>query len=540
MMLKVLVIVLGFCLKSLTGVHPLTPKELYVKEGEMVVLQCPHFTECNHTGDAKMIWTNYTNQEMALTNMSSVEQMSVLVHERSLVIFSASVNHQGNYSCSLRNSSSQSWFRLTVYTTQTREIRKRSSYSQICYAQEACTMQCPGENIPIPDITFNSIVWHKEGESLPKKSVYFSVVEQKDHGVYICTRSYLHHGQLYNTSYIMELHVRPKDNEKTAVITSPRDGDVFNVDLGSTVVIDCKAVMYSEFDGVFWLSETVFVETNNSLPVYYNSTQEENGDGIKTTVSLVFRKVSEDDLSKNYTCKLESNSQNPIFVNISLAQNARPSYISLAVSVVCFVLVMTVTVIIYVKFKIPVTLFLRDTVGCHRSTSDGKRYDAFLMYYESDTDAGLNDHDRKSLESILEEVYGYNLCLFDRNVIPGEAVAEAVLDCIEQSRTVVLVPSFPDASPGSGLLNAIHAALVERQTCLVFIKTDTTEVSTSGSLPEVLQVLTEVRHCVTWKGTSSMTPSSTFFKQLRYYLRAPEHATKKSLLPQTIQDVTSE
>lgn len=95
--------------------------------------------------------------------------------------------------------------------------------------------------------------------------------------------------------------------EKTgpSVILSPRENEVFPVDLGeflcdcadaytytylavnklirkcvfktllflgSTVVIDCKAVVYSDFDEVFWLSGNSFVETDDDLPVFYNFT----------------------------------------------------------------------------------------------------------------------------------------------------------------------------------------------------------------------------------------------------------------------------
>lgn len=83
-----------------------------------------------------------------------------------------------------------------------------------------------------------------------------------------------------------------------AVILSPRANDVFHADLGnflrdsfavehrklgyntvksiflgSALVIDCQAVSYSEFDDVFWLIEDSFVDTNESLPVYYNYTR---------------------------------------------------------------------------------------------------------------------------------------------------------------------------------------------------------------------------------------------------------------------------
>ncbi|XP_044048601.1 interleukin-1 receptor accessory protein-like [Siniperca chuatsi] len=528
MMVKVLLVSLFFVLTSLTGV---CPREIYVKAGEMVALQCPD-------GVAEPIWTSYTTQEMDLTsNMSSAEQrqMGVLVHERSLVILNASVNHQGNYSCSLGNASSQFWFRLTVYTT--RRENEKKNYSATCYTHESCTLSCPDVNIPAentPDITSNGIKWHKEGESLPKNS-YFSSVEENDHGVYTCTRSYLYHGQIYNMTLSVVLDVQPnKKMDKSAEITSPRMSEVFLVDLGSTVVIDCKAVLYSDFDEVFWLSGNSFVETNNIFPVFYNYTSENNTEEIKMTASLVFKKVSEEDLSKNYTCKLECVSGLSSFVTITLAQKPRPSYVSLAVGIVGMVVVMVVSVVIYVKFKIDIFLFLRDTLGCHRRTSDGKSYDAFLMYYKSDTDAGLNAYDRNGLKSVLEERFGYSLCLYDRDILPGKAVAEAVLDCIVCSRTVVLVPTSPDPGPGSDLLSAIHAALVERQTRLVFIKTEATEVSRSGSLPEALQLLGKAGDCVTWKGISSMPPSSSFWKQLRYYLPAPQHAQKIRLLPQPI------
>lgn len=132
-----------------------------------------------------------------------------------------------------------------------------------------------------------------------------------------------------------------------------------------------------------------------------------------------------------------------------------------------------VTVAVYVKLKIDIALFLRETLGCYRNTSggshvfgqitfvlkgtyfpqnwmvkssqpcrlylhrfvtavtkqlfvlvclDGKRYDAFLMCYKSDTDTGLNEDDRKCLESVLEERFGYSLCFCDRDILPGNGM----------------------------------------------------------------------------------------------------------------------
>ena len=83
------------------GACPQEPTEISVKAGEMVVLSCQHDKDSDHS-DAKVTWTSYTTQGMDLTKSAEQRRMGVLVHERSLVILNASVNHQGNYSCSFR------------------------------------------------------------------------------------------------------------------------------------------------------------------------------------------------------------------------------------------------------------------------------------------------------------------------------------------------------------------------------------------------------------------------------------------------------
>lgn len=124
------------------------------------------------------------------------------------------------------------------------------------------------------------------------------------------------------------------------------------------------------------------------------------------------------------------------------------------------------------------------------------------------------------------------------SVLLFAAAANAVLDCIEQSRTVVLVPTSSDSCLESGLLSAIHAARVERQSRLVFIQTNAEQGRHLGSVAEALHLLAEAGDRVTWKGSSSTSLSSPFWKQLRYYLPAPQDGKKSRHLPQmTNQDV---
>lgn len=112
------------------------------------------------------------------------------------------------------------------------------------------------------------------------------------------------------------------------------------------------------------------------------------------------------------------------------------------------------------------------------------------------------------------------------------ALANAVLDCIEESRAVVLIPSSSDPGLGSGLLTAIHEALVERQTRLIFIESEMGEGSAAGSLAEALQLLSETGKCVTWRGRGA-TASSSFWKHLRFYLLPSQRPRKGRFLSQT-------
>lgn len=61
--------------------------------------------------------------------------------------------------------------------------------------------------------------------------------------------------------------------------------------------------------------------------------------------------------------------QNILFLNFLTAAPLPPCYRSLALSIVSIVSFTIFVIIVYVKFKIDMVLFLRDTLGCRRSSS---------------------------------------------------------------------------------------------------------------------------------------------------------------------------
>ncbi|XP_014837004.1 PREDICTED: interleukin-1 receptor type 2-like isoform X1 [Poecilia mexicana] len=340
-------VLLTLLLLFLTGVFSLRLKTVYTRAGEMVVLHCPQKNDPN----TNVLWTNQTRQEMNLTSIMSpqsadLNQMNVLLHGHSLVILRASLSHQGNYSCSVRNASRKFWFSLTVYEPQSTEYEERNRYSTTCYTQESCTLYCPTANIPTrdtPNITDRGITWHKEGETVSTPHDFPSAVE-RDGGIYKCIRSFLYDGQIYNMSFSVMLKIQKSEYGKPEII-SPQQNDVFHIDLGSTLVIECKAVAYSDYDVVFWLSENSFVDTDESLPVFYNFSRTKYIDEVNMTASLVFKDVSEEDLLKKYTCKLESDHQQSSFITISLAEKSTPAHRVSLFPVLCTLAVIAVVLI---------------------------------------------------------------------------------------------------------------------------------------------------------------------------------------------------
>ncbi|RVE74349.1 hypothetical protein OJAV_G00021160 [Oryzias javanicus] len=516
-----------FLLTFLSGVELLKPKVLYVREGEMVVLHCHLEAE-----DPGLFWTLPSGQRMNQTSDTSASadqsQKGVLIHGQSLVVLHASLSHQGNYSCTLGNASSQIWFRLTVYSAESSEYKEKNQYPATCFTQEPCMLYCPAANIPctnISGINSRGITWSKEGETSISQS-HFPSVQQNDSGVYTCNRSYTYKGQTYYKTFAVVLHVQISEQLGESVILSPKQNQEFQVDRGATVVIDCKAVVTSEADEVFWLSGKSFVEKDDSLPVFYNYSWEQGAKDIEMTASLIFKKVSEDDLLRNYTCELQSDHQISTFVTIVLTPKARDVFVSVIICIVGIIVVVFVATAAF-KFKIDIALFLRDTLGCYGTPPDGKKYDACLMFYQSSSGVELGKADRKWLESVLEERFGYSLCLQGRDISEDNES-----ECIEQSRTLVLFPSSSDSHPGSDLLLKIWAVVAEKNTCLILIKPETKQASSTESASEVVQHLSRAGNCVVWKGRSSMELKSSFWKLLRFHLSAPQHPPK--LLPEEL------
>nr|XP_027807596.1 interleukin-18 receptor accessory protein isoform X4 [Marmota flaviventris] len=165
------------------------------------------------------------------------------------------------------------------------------------------------------------------------------------------------------------------------------------------------------------------------------------------------------------------------------------------------------------------TLQLREKKG------DKKEFDAFVSYakwssLESEASSALSEeHLALNLfPEVLENKYGYTLCLLERDVVPGGVYAEDIVSIIKKSRRgiFILSPNYVNGPSVFELQAAVNLALDDQTLKLILIKFRSFQEP--ESLPHLVKKALRVLPTVTWKGFKSVRPNSQFWTQMRYHM----------------------
>ncbi|XP_067889943.1 interleukin-18 receptor 1-like isoform X3 [Heterodontus francisci] len=168
----------------------------------------------------------------------------------------------------------------------------------------------------------------------------------------------------------------------------------------------------------------------------------------------------------------------------------------------------------------------RDVTGRDETLEDDKEYDAYVLLLKSDeTLLSAKEEQQFALEllpAILEEQFGYRLCIFERDVPPGGGSADNILFYINKCRRLIIILSkeYVDDEYSSTyeLMTGLHQVLVERKIKPILIEFK--PISNTKSLPESLQLVRRSKRTVKWKGSKSVFKHSYFWKKVRYLMPA--------------------
>uniref|UniRef100_A0A8C5P2H8 Interleukin-18 receptor 1 n=1 Tax=Jaculus jaculus TaxID=51337 RepID=A0A8C5P2H8_JACJA len=352
--------------------------------------------------------------------------------------------------------------------------------------------------------------------------------EFRDEGNYSCVFFLYHNGKLYNITKTFIITVVPEHSKVIPAVLGPEFSYV-EVQLGKDVELICSALL-NEDDTFYWN----FHDDN----VLHPNVHEEQS--MRTWISegkrhasktLRIEKVTENNLNFLYNCTVTNPEATDTrsFILIRKGMTDIPGHmftggivmaVVLSVAVVC-------SVILCIIYKVDVALFYRRLVKRDETLTDGKTYDAFVSYLRVCHPEHGEEYTFavETLPKVLEKHFGYKLCIFERDVVPGGAVVEEIHSLIQKSRRLIIILSetFMSNEARFELESGLHEALVERKIKVILI--EFMPVRNFTLLPQSLKLLKSHR-VLKWKAQESLPYNSRFWKNLLYLM--PAKATKPS------------
>ncbi|XP_065533828.1 interleukin-18 receptor 1 isoform X2 [Lathamus discolor] len=426
---------------------------------------------------------NAGKQELIKESHRIVSQMNFL--EFWPVELADSGNYSVIHSNGKQNLTIQKWTLNVLERNKSSCFNKNHLTTEIKSAGTGHSLKCSDLSVS----ENNSITWYKDCKNYENETeleLDFETLTVQHSGIYTCKILISHEGKIYHSTNTIKLVV---EEDAPEVVTLEIVGchEEIETEIGKEEILNCTGFLgyyMPEDASLYWLINQEFPEKCTGIPGTDPSICEEEfkklqlGNKFYVTRLLQIKKVTDEDMNRNFTCMLQADER-------------------------------TQTKIVKLK-------------------KDGKEYDAFVSYLKDCISPTEDEREfaLKILPMILEENFGYKLCIFERDVSPGRAVVDDIHSFIDKSRRLIIILSQNYISDRAiyELESGLHKALVERKTKIILI--EYMPISDYSFLPESLSLLPSKR-VVKWKKDKSLHVNSRFWKNLRYLM--PAKPTKKNI-----------
>ncbi|XP_039246506.1 interleukin-1 receptor type 1 isoform X3 [Pipra filicauda] len=496
--------------------------DYFVLVGEPTAITCPIITLPVLHSNYNLTWYKSTGATPVTT------ETNARIHQREglLWFIPAMLEDSGLYECGVRslNHSNKKTINLTVFKNDNGFcFNGKMKFEQKVMSTNTGKIICPDlEQFKDEDNNQPEVHWYKECKSgfLEDKrlllaegenAVLIRNVTVQDRGNYTCRMVYTYMGKQYNVSRTISLEVKEKPPQIKPEFIYPKNNTI-EVELGSHVVMECN--ISSGINGLipFWQVNDEDVDIFDKT---YREQFYEEGlphglavSGTKFNIS----KVKTKDYAHKFFCHFIYGSQQ-FTAYIKLERPARNIQGYLIGGGVSLVFLVCFTLFIYKIFKIDIVLWYRDS--CH----------PFLGKKE-----------------VLERQCGYNLFIFGRDDLPGEAVISVADEKIRQSRRVIIV-LVPEPSCYSILEDvsekqlAMYNALIQDGIKVILIELE--KIQDYAIMPESIKYIKQKHGAIRWKGDFSERSHSAgtrFWKKVRYHMpsRKSESLSGLHLLPKDL------
>ncbi|XP_006884664.1 PREDICTED: interleukin-1 receptor-like 1 [Elephantulus edwardii] len=400
--------------------------------------------------------------------------------------------------------------------------------------------------------------WFKDCKALqePKYDISESALiiqeaTSDDSGDYTCKLTHNENGVNYTVTATRTLQVESKLNFlMNPVVKAPLHNDTVEVEIGKTANITCLGCVGENpgfIDPVNWRVNKTKVSDLDEARFHEEKVESESStDGLNCLKRILrIKDVKETDLSQEYSC-LAYNLRAVAIHTIRLRRKNPIDYQSTHYTVAGFsVLLMLVGILAMLLkiFWIDFILLWRDVIGPYKTGNDGKIYDAYVIYprnYKKSPEgtSSVEYFVHQILPDVLENKCGYNLCIYGRDMVPGEDAATAVETNIQKSRRhiFILTPQIVHSQEFAYEQEvALHCALIQNNSKVILIEMQALceqDGLQCEEFQESLKHLMRVQGTIKWKEDHMMDKwslKSKFWKHVRYQMPVPNKLPKKTL-----------
>ncbi|XP_021064898.1 interleukin-1 receptor accessory protein isoform X2 [Mus pahari] len=514
-----------------------TMRQIQVFEDEPARIKCPlfeHFLKYNystaHSSGLTLIWY-WTRQDRDLEEPINFRlPENRISKEKDVLWFRPTLlNDTGNYTCMLRNTTYCSKVAFPLEVVQKDNCfnsAMRFPVHKMYIEHGIHKITCPNVDGYFPSSVKPSVTWYKGCTEivdfhnvLPEgMNLSFFIPLVSNNGNYTCVVTYPENGRLFHLTRTVTVKVvgSPKD-ALPPQIYSPNDRVVYEKEPGEELVIPCKVYFSFIMDShneVWWTIDgkkpddvTVDITINES--VSYSSTEDET-----RTQILSIKKVTPEDLRRIYVCHAR-NTKGEAEQAAKVKQKVIPPRytVELACGFGATVFLVVVLIVVYHVYWLEMVLFYRAHFGTDETILDGKEYDIYVSYARN---AEEEEFVLLTLRGVLENEFGYKLCIFDRDSLPGGNTVEAVFDFIQRSRRMIVVLS-PDyvTEKSISMLEFKLGVMCQNSIATKLIVVEYRPLEQPH--PSIMQLKESVSF-VSWKGEKSKQSGSKFWKALRLAL----------------------
>ncbi|XP_016055540.1 PREDICTED: interleukin-1 receptor accessory protein isoform X2 [Miniopterus natalensis] len=513
-----------------------TMRQIQVFEDEPARIKCPlfeHFLKYNystaHSAGLTLIWY-WTRQDRDLEEPINFRlPENRISKEKDVLWFRPTLlNDTGNYTCMLRNTTycSKVAFPLEVVQkdscfNSTMKVPVHKLYIE--YGVQKIT--CPNTDGYFPSSVKPSVTWYMGCQKIQDFSnvvpeginLSFLIALVSNNGDYTCVVTYPENGRTFHLT--RTLTVKVVGSPKYALppqIHSPNDLVVYEKEPGEELLIPCKVFFTFLKDSrneVWWTIDgkkpddtTIDVTVNESV------SQSKLEDETRTQI-LSIKKVTAEDLKRNYVCHAR-NAKGEVQQPAKVKQKVIPPRytVELACGFGVTVLLVVILIVVYHVYWLEMVLFYRAHFGTDETILDGKEYDIYVSYARN---AEEEEFVLLTLRGVLENEFGYKLCIFDRDSLPGGIVTDETLSFIQKSRRLLVVLSPNYVLQGTQALLELKAGLENMASRgninVILVQYKAVKETKVKELKRAKTVLTVIK----WKGEKSKYPQGRFWKQLQ-------------------------